>query len=71
MASILIVVAFVGVKFSLIEIPILSYAIEPDRTTERVERFSAWMRRHRIEVIAAVVGIVGLILVGRGLSRLS
>jgi hypothetical protein len=71
LTSILLVVAFIGVKFLLIEIPILSYAIEPDGTAARVERFSAWMRRHRIEVIAALVGIVGLILIGRGLSRLS
>jgi hypothetical protein len=70
LASIVIILAFNLLKFLLIEIPIVSYAVEPERTAARVDRFSAWMREHRIEVIAAVVAIVGLILIGRGISRL-
>jgi Sap, sulfolipid-1-addressing protein len=70
-ASIPIVVVLILVKFLLIEIPIASYAIDPDRTAARVDRFSAWMRAHRVGVIATVVGVVGLVLIARGIARLS
>ncbi len=68
--AIAILLVFNLLKFLLIEIPLLSYTLEPDRTAARVDRFSAWMKEHRIEVIAAVVAIVGLLLIGRGISRL-
>jgi hypothetical protein len=70
LASIGILLVFNLLKFLLIEIPILSYTLEPERTATRVDRFSAWMRANKIEVIAAVVAIVGLVLIGRGVSRL-
>ncbi len=69
-ASLLVVLAFNLIKFLLIEVPLLSYAIDPDGTAGRVEGFSAWMRMNRIKVIAAVVGVVGLVLIGRGIARL-
>lgn len=69
--SIGMVIAFNLIKFLLIEIPIVSYAIDPAGTAGRVDRFSAWMREHQIKVIAAVVGIIGLLLIARGIARLS
>ena len=69
-ASLLVVLAFNLVKFVLIEVPLLSYAIDPDGTAGRVKGFSAWMRMNRIKVIAVVVGVVGLVLIGRGIARL-
>jgi hypothetical protein len=69
-ASIGVVIAFNLIKFLLIEVPLLSYAIDPKGTAGRVEGFSAWLRIHRIKVIAAVVGLVGLVLIGRGITRL-
>jgi hypothetical protein len=68
--SIAILLVFILLKLLLIEIPLLSYTLEPGRTAARVDRFSAWMKAHRIEVIAGVVAIVGLFLIGRGISRL-
>jgi hypothetical protein len=70
-ASIVMLVAFNLTKFLLIEIPIVTYAFDPDGTSGRVDRFSAWMKLHQIKVVAAVVGIVGLVLIGRGISQLS
>ncbi len=69
-ASILALVAFNLVKFALIEIPILSFAIDPGGTAARVDRFSAWMRENQVKIIAAVVGVIGLLLIGRGIARL-
>ncbi len=70
LGSIAILLVFNLLKFLLIEIPLLSYTLEPERTARRVDRFTAWMKANRIEVIAAVVAVVGLVLIGRGISRL-
>ena len=70
LGSIGILLLFNLLKFLLIEIPLLSYTLEPERTAVRVDRFSAWMRANKIEVIAGVVAVVGLVLIGRGIARL-
>jgi hypothetical protein len=64
------IVAFNLIKFSLIELPIVSYAITPEGTAALVDRFSSWMLAHKIDVIAAVVGVISLALIGRGISGL-
>jgi hypothetical protein len=65
------IVAFNLIKFILIEVPIVSYAVSPERTAARVDRFSSWMQAHKIDVIAAVVGVISLVLIGKGISGLS
>ncbi len=62
------IVVFNLIKFVLIEAPILSYAITPERTAARVGDFARWMQVHKIDVIAAVVGVIGLVLIGRGVG---
>jgi Sap, sulfolipid-1-addressing protein len=62
------IVAFNLIKFLLIEVPIVGYAIRPERTAAWVDRFSSWMRVHKIDVIGAVVGMISLVLIGRGIS---
>jgi hypothetical protein len=61
---------FALIKFVLIEVPILGYTIDPDGTAARVNRFSAWMHANKRVGVAAVVGLFGLILIGRGISGL-
>ena len=68
--SVLALVAFNLIKFVLIEVPIVSYVIDPAGSAVRVERFSSWMKENRVTIIAAVVGIIGLALIGRGIARL-
>ena len=65
-----LVVAFALIKFVLIELPIASYALDPDGTAARVDRFSAWMQANKIAVVAAVVAVIGLVLIGRGISAI-
>jgi hypothetical protein len=64
----LLIVTFVLIKLLPIDVPMLSYAIVPERTASWVEAFSDWMRVHRIEVIAAVTGVVGIILIVKGVT---
>ena len=69
-SAIVIVVVFNLIKFILIELPILSYAIDPNGTAARVDRFSLWLRANQIRVIGLVIAVIGLVLIGRGVSRL-
>ncbi len=69
-ARIVTIAVFNLIKFVLIEVPIVSYAIWPERTAAEVERFSAWMHANRLGVIAAVVGLISVVLIVRGISGL-
>jgi Sap, sulfolipid-1-addressing protein len=69
-ASILTLIAFNLIKFALIEVPIVSYVVDRDSTAAWVQRFSSWMKENKVRVIAAVVAVIGLVLIGRGIARL-
>ncbi len=67
---VVLIVVFVALKFLRIEIPIASYAIDPEGTAAGVDRFSAWLKANKFAVVAAVVAVIGLLLIARGISRL-
>jgi hypothetical protein len=66
-----LIVVFTSIKFLLIEVPIVSYAISPSSTSARVNRFSNWVAANKLEVIAAVVGVAGVVLIVRGIAGLA
>ena len=68
--AVAIIVAFVLIKFILIEAPIGSYVIDPDGTAARVGRFSGWMQANKMAAVAAVVAVIGLVLIGKGIAAL-
>ena len=65
-----VVVVFALIKFVLIEVPIAAYTIDPDSTAARVSRFSRSMHANKLAGGAAVLGLVGLLLIAEGMSRL-
>jgi hypothetical protein len=65
------IASFTLIKFLLIEVPILSYAIHPGTTAVRVARFAAWMKARKFELIAAVVGVIAIVLISQGISGLT
>lgn len=65
-----LIVVFTLIKLVLIEVPIVSYAISPASTSARVSRFSNWMAANKLEVIAAVVALIGLVLTVRGIASI-
>ena len=69
-AATLAMVVFALIKFVLIELPIAGYAIDPDGTAVRVGRFSNWLKANKVAGIAAILGVFGLVLIGRGVSGL-
>jgi hypothetical protein len=65
-----VMVVFALIKFILIEVPIAGYTIDPDRTAATVSRFSGWMQTNKLAGVAAIVGLFGIALIGRGISGL-
>jgi hypothetical protein len=65
-----VMVVFAFIKFVLIEVPIAGYTIDPEGTTARVSRFSGWMHTNKLVAVAAIVGLFGIVLIGRGISGL-
>ncbi len=65
------IIAFSLIKFLLIEVPIACYTLRPERTASEVARFAEWMKTRKLDMVAAVVGVIGLTLIGRGISGLA
>jgi hypothetical protein len=63
-------VVFAVIKFVLIEVPIAGYAIDRDGTAVSVDRFSRWMHTNEFAAVAAIAGVFGIALIGRGISAL-
>lgn len=66
-----VMIAFALIKFVLIEVPIAGYTIDPDGTAARVGRFSSWLETNKLAAVAAIVGVFGIVLIGRGISGLA
>jgi hypothetical protein len=65
-----VIVVFALIKFILIEVPIVGYTIDRDHTAAAVSRFSRWMQTNKLAGVAAIVGLFGIALIGRGISGL-
>jgi hypothetical protein len=66
----IVIVVITVIKFALIEAPIVSYTVDPDGTAASVGRFSAWMHDNKLGVVVVIVAVVGVLLIGKGLSRM-
>lgn len=68
--NVVLVVVFCLLMFMLIELPILSYAVAPEKTAIWANGFNTWLRtnaRHLIPILALVAGIL---LIVRGIVSL-
>ena len=69
--TVLVVIGFNIVMLWLLEVPLASYLLAPERTPERVDRAKAWVSRHAhmfairgfaaVGVLLIIKGIVGLV----------
>lgn len=65
--SVLLLIAFNVVMFMLVEIPLVAYALEPERSRELVARFNVAARVHGRTIAVVVCICVGVYLLVRGL----
>jgi hypothetical protein len=69
-ASVLLIVAYNLIMFALAEIPLVAYAVTPDRTRETVDAANAWLGSHSRQVAMGLCAAAGAILLLRGLVQL-
>jgi hypothetical protein len=65
-----LVVAFCVIQQALLELPLIGYAIAPDRTQDAVVRFRSWLGRNGRRAGAYVALAIGALLVLRGVITL-
>lgn len=58
------------VAFALVEIPLLAYLVAPDRTRARLSALNDWLRARGRRGVAALVAVVGVVLLTVGLAGL-
>ena len=66
----LIVLSVALIQQLLLEVPLLGYAVAPERTAERVDRFRAWLERSGLRAAAIAAAVIGCLLLLRGLIEL-
>jgi hypothetical protein len=68
--TVLAVVGFNLIMLALLELPLLSYWLEPEATPGRVERFKASLRRDGRRIAIRIATVAGALLVVRGVITL-
>ena len=69
-AALVVMVGFALIKFVAIELPIAAYVIVPEHTASGVGRLSQWLQRNNQTALAVIVGLVGVLLLTRGITSL-
>src|SRR5207247_10282713 len=69
-ATVLLVVSFCLIQLVLLELPLLGYALAPERTQEAVTQFRAWLGRSGRRIGITVAAALGALLLARGLIGL-
>jgi hypothetical protein len=68
--TVLVILGFNLIMLALLELPLLSYWLEPDATPGRVERFKTSLRRDGRRIAIRIAAGAGALLVVRGLITL-
>jgi threonine/homoserine/homoserine lactone efflux protein len=61
---------YVAVAGSTVAIPILAYAVSGDRLDSALERLKDWMERHNAALVAAILVVIGLLVLYKGIHGL-
>jgi Sap, sulfolipid-1-addressing protein len=66
----LLVIAFCLIQQMLLELPLIGYAVAPERTQNAVNGFRAWLARNGRRAAAGVALTIGVLLIVRGVVTL-
>jgi len=66
----LLVIAFCLIQQMLLEVPLIGYALAPERTQDAVDGFRAWLGRNGRRFGIIVAAVLGALLIIRGLAGL-
>jgi len=62
--------AFIAISASTVALPILAYAISGDRLEPALKRLKRWMEEHTDALMSAILVIIGLMLLYKGIHAL-
>lgn len=68
--DVVVVIAINVVMLVLLEVPLIAFAVWPERTPIVIERFRGWMARNGAQAIAIALTVIGGLLVLRGVLAL-
>ena len=68
--QLLLILGFSLVTYLVAEVPIISYIVRPEGTATRIETFSTWLGAHKIQAVAIVAAVIGLVFIVKGLTAL-
>lgn len=68
--TVLLVIGFCLFQQILLEVPLLGYVFAPESTQDTINRFKAWMGRKGRPAATIGAGVIGVILIARGLITL-
>jgi hypothetical protein len=68
--TVLIVLCIALIQQTLLEVPLLGYAIAPEKTADRVARFRDWLGRNGRRAATIGAATIGVLLIVRGLITL-
>jgi hypothetical protein len=63
-----LILLFNVIMFLLLEVPLVGYLVQPERTAERVEALSIWLNANGLRVMGWLIGLVGLSLLAQGIG---
>lgn len=69
-ATVLLVIGFCLMQQILLEVPLLGYVFSPETTQDRVNRFKAWMGAKGRTAAVVGAGVIGALLIARGVITL-
>jgi Sap, sulfolipid-1-addressing protein len=69
-ATVFLVVLFCVIQAVFLELPLIGYALSPERTEERVAAFRDWLARRGRETAAKAAIVIGILLLVRGVLEL-
>lgn len=61
---------FVAVAASSVAVPVLAYAVAGDRLDPPLERLKNWMEKHNATLVAAILALIGLVVLYKGIHAL-
>ena len=67
--DVLLIVGFNLIMFTLIEVPLISYLLAPERSATAVARFNDWLHDHSRQIGIALGTAIGIYLLVKGISE--
>lgn len=67
-AQVFAIVVFNVIMFALAEVPLIGYALAPEKTQAKVEALNDWMSGHARQLVIAIAILAGAYLIGRGIA---